>query len=291
MALLSHLPTFIVVGAQKSGTSTIYTAMQDHPSVLESSWREVHFFDSDRFYGKGLEVYTKQFRAKSQFSCVGEVTPGYMICPDAATRIARDIPRCKIVFCLRDPLERAYSAWRMQIWKGAERDDFSAAIRSDKMYLDHSRYHFHISRYLEQFPREDIQILWFEDLKADGQAFLRDFFAFVGAPIAETPALSMENIGTTPRRQFITKILNSAYRARNYIQTTPFAPLVDNMIVDRTSRRLRNAIVVRNRTSERPAGRPSPEDINFFVEQLQDDVNALSRLTGRDLSHWLTPPT
>ena len=226
MAFLSHLPTFIVVGAQKSGTSTLYSAMREHPSVLESSWQEVHFFDNDQFYGKGLETYAKQFRAKKRFSCVGEVTPGYMVSPNAAARIAHDIPRCKIVFCLRDPLERAYSAWRMQISKGAELDNFSAAIRSDKLYLDHSRYHFHISRYLEQFPREDILILWFEDLQADGQGFLDKFFAFVRALAAKIPAPGKENVGGSPRQRVVIKILNSAYRARNYIQTTPFAPLL-----------------------------------------------------------------
>jgi hypothetical protein len=289
MALLSHLPTFIVVGAQKSGTSTIYAAMREHPSVLAADWQEVHFFNSDRFYGKGLKAYARQFRAKKQFSCVGEVTPGYMISPDVPARIARDIPGCKIVFCLRDPLERAYSAWRMQIWKGVELDDFSTAIRADEKYLDHSRYHFHISKYLEQFPREDILIMWFEDLKADSQGFLSDLFTFVGAPATEIPVPARENVGGAPRRRIITRILNSAYRARNYLQTTPFGPLVDNMIVDRAARRLRNAIVVRNRTSERSVAGPSPEDISYFVEQLQDDIDALSSLTGRDLSHWLAP--
>lgn len=63
------------------------------------------------------------------------------------------------------------------------------------------------------------------------------------------------------------------------------------MIVDRSARRLRNAIAEMNRTSEHPVGEPSPEDIDFFVEQLEEDIDALSSLTGRDLSHWLISPS
>jgi len=178
------LPDFLIVGCQKCGTSSLHHYLSNHPSVWSPGKKELHFFD---YYDDlGLSYYKKFF--KNQPSnigdlLVGEATPEYIFHPYAAERIKQALPKAKAVVLLRNPIERAFSAWRMGIRQGWETLSFEDAIASEaeriipdlnKMaisdhyygyewnhhsYLLRGHYAEQIDNWLLHFKREDLLIV------------------------------------------------------------------------------------------------------------------------------------
>jgi hypothetical protein len=111
------LPDFIIIGAMKSGTTSLYNYLVQHPNVLKGAKKEIHFFDWQ--YEKGLPYYRSQFPTqpykifmrsfrKYEFIC-GEASPYYFFHPHVARRVAQDLPHVKLIAILRNPVDRAYS--------------------------------------------------------------------------------------------------------------------------------------------------------------------------------------
>src|ERR671919_2133494 len=101
-----RLPTFLVIGAMKSGTTALINSLGKHPDVFALP-SEIHFFD--RFHDRGLDWYRERFAKARGQGAVGESTPEYMYLPHARERIVRDLPGVQLIAILRNPVERAYS--------------------------------------------------------------------------------------------------------------------------------------------------------------------------------------
>ncbi|MBT8446042.1 MAG: sulfotransferase domain-containing protein [Gammaproteobacteria bacterium] len=133
------LPSFIIAGTQKGGTSSLYSWMASHPQVRRGIRKELHYFNND--YGKGLRWYRAQFpRLKAEHAgdgpvMTGEATPCYMFHPHAPRRIAADLPGVKLIILLRNPVERAYSHYQMAVRMGRETLSFEDAIRAEPLRL------------------------------------------------------------------------------------------------------------------------------------------------------------
>ncbi|MCH8546484.1 MAG: sulfotransferase [Cryomorphaceae bacterium] len=110
-------PSFIIVGAQKSGTSTLYDMLAKHPKVYRNDKKELHFFDFN--FNAGKEFYREQLMCPEGM-ITGEASPFYMYHPAVAARIAQMYPNIKLIFILRDPAERALSHYRMNAERGIE---------------------------------------------------------------------------------------------------------------------------------------------------------------------------
>lgn len=110
-------PSFIIVGAQKSGTSTLYEMLAKHPKVYRNEKKELHFFDFN--YNAGKDTYREQLSCPEGM-ITGEASPFYMYHPAVAARIAKMYPNVKLIFILRDPAERALSHYRMNAERGIE---------------------------------------------------------------------------------------------------------------------------------------------------------------------------
>src|SRR5688572_14326389 len=107
----ARLPDFLIVGAMRSGTTSLHKYLQAHPDVFVASGKEVHFFD--RRYGRGLDWYRSRFAGVTTERVVGEATPAYMYDENAIARIAHDLPDARLIVVLRNPVDRAYSHyWR-----------------------------------------------------------------------------------------------------------------------------------------------------------------------------------
>ena len=110
-------PAFFIIGAQKCGTSALYNYLCEHPDVLPGRTKEIHFFNRDkRYFGLGINYYHSQFPLPSQLGEYGvtfDATPVYIYCPECPKRIYNYSPRAKMILLLRDPVERAFSAWNM----------------------------------------------------------------------------------------------------------------------------------------------------------------------------------
>lgn len=168
-------PDFLIVGAAKSGTTTLYDLLDQHPQVCFSSKKEVKFFNVESNYSKGFEWYSSQFHCE-KWKKIGEATPGYINHPQAAQRIKEKLgDKIKLIVILRHPVDRALSHYNHNLRNGAEWLSFQDAIKEESnrikkseryermfSYLTRGYYSSHIERFLSYFPIENIEVLSFE---------------------------------------------------------------------------------------------------------------------------------
>jgi hypothetical protein len=282
-----RLPDLIVIGAQKAGTSSVYAGLKGHPAIGVAKRSEVEFFSQEVRYARGLDYYAAHFDHVSPEKLTAEVSPGYLYSSNTPRRLREAIPNVKLCVSLRDPVDRAFSAWRMQISKGSERRPFSEAVRLDRRYVEYGLYYQQLSRYLDYFPMEQVLVQFFEDLRTNQQGYFDRIFEFAGVPSVSIASDTRENVGGEGRLGAVTAILWQLFSARNAIRRTALRSVVDNYFIDTHARRLRNWVAGLNR---QPSSRNESVDLEtrrFIVDSVAEDVISLSKLVGRDLDSWI----
>lgn len=201
------LPGFLLIGGAKCGTTSLYDWLSSHPGILPASEKEVHFFDYNFF--RGEDWYRSHFaRARDAGGCVtGDGSVSYLSHRWAPARAARVLPDAKLILVLRNPVERAYSQYRMSRWEKLETcESFEEAIawEAERLrpelerierdprynslgfgvwsYLARSRYAEHLERWLDLFPREQFLVLRAEDMFANPHGALERIDDFLGLP-------------------------------------------------------------------------------------------------------------
>lgn len=187
------LPTYIIAGAMRSGTTALNNYLRQHPEVGVSSDKETHFFDFH--FDNGLDWYRSLFPEQGTFRAVGEATPNYMFSNPALDRLEKTLPGVKLVLMLRNPIDRAYSHY----WHDRVRNKVSAdfdVIVEDEIdgrgspgdYLARGMYRTQIDEILKRFPRESLLIQIFEDMADDPQAVYSTVCRFIDVDATFTPA-------------------------------------------------------------------------------------------------------
>jgi hypothetical protein len=193
-------PTFLIAGAPRSGTTWLYHLLDRHPDIYMAKpvRPEPKFFLVDELYARGLHYYIDTWFADSvSYVAAGEKSTNYLESAAAAERIHRDLPEVKLVFILRDPVQRAYSNWAWSRMNRMETADFDTALaREDERErtvpprLRYARPHAYFSRglyaamlrpYFDRFPRDQILCLKFEDIIVTPEALASRLHAFLGA--------------------------------------------------------------------------------------------------------------
>ena len=162
------LPDFVIIGAQKGGTSFLYHLLTRHPLVEPAARKELHFFDNPELFDHGAEWYRRCFLRLSaedgQRSITGEATPYYLFDPPVAKRMAEIVPKARLIAWLRNPIDRAYSHYQMQVKRGTEPRTFEEAIeRQHSSYMSRGIYVDQLLRWFEFFSKEQMLILKSED--------------------------------------------------------------------------------------------------------------------------------
>jgi hypothetical protein len=208
MTTWDMLPNFLIIGAARSGTSTLYTYMQSHPDIyLRPEKRpEPHFFFKDSEYAKGMRYYeTTWFPIETKCHAVGEASTSYIFGPKVPERIARDLPDARLIAVLRNPIERAHSNYWHSVKSGLETLDFASAVeREDQRtqalndtalaelkpfsYLARGFYHAQISKFLTVIPHGRLAIHIFDDLCRDPRGQLEEIYRFIGVDPGILPA-------------------------------------------------------------------------------------------------------
>lgn len=165
---MTRLPDFIVCGAQKAGTTSLFHYLQDHPQISMPKQKEINFFNLN--WQKGYTWYKDQFSHFDRAKIIGEVSPLYMWHQEVPQRMAGLVPDAKLIFVLRNPAARAYSNYWFNISRGAQdpNESFSEAIRTQKGYRNYITkgfYYNQIERFLPYFSRGQLYIIISEDLK------------------------------------------------------------------------------------------------------------------------------
>jgi hypothetical protein len=144
--------------------------------------KELYFFTAEDNWMRGTDWYEAQFRGAGDALAIGEATVGYAMYPrylGVPERIASVLPGVRLIYLVREPVDRMISHYRHQVWDGKEDLPIERALREHDLYLSTSRYAMQTDRYLEHFARENILIIRTEDLKADRLSTLRRVFRFL----------------------------------------------------------------------------------------------------------------
>jgi hypothetical protein len=203
--------TFLIAGVQKGGTTALFDYLAEGPGVALSRVKEVHFFDDESldWTRPDYAAYHAQFEAPDGRPC-GEATPIYLYWPTSLQRIFAYNPAMRLVVVLRDPVQRAWSHWRMEYARGAETRPFSWCIREGRQrlfdaqpwghhrefsYVERGFYGEQLERLFGVFPREQVLILRSEDLRHDPGPSLSAVRRFIGASDAPSPAPREVHVG------------------------------------------------------------------------------------------------
>lgn len=216
------LPDFLVIGAQRSGTTSLYDLLCTHPAVAPAVMKEIHYFDA--WYDRGPCWYRAHFPLRSDLRegdadrLTGEATPYLLFDPRAPGRVTETLGSPALIAILRDPVERAWSHFHHQRRRGneplptfeaaidaegARRDDgeeLQGAARSDRdrSYLARGRYAEQLERWIGAFGRERLLVLFTADLRVDPQGTVRSAWSHLGVDAVEVPAVAERNVGGTP---------------------------------------------------------------------------------------------
>lgn len=195
---------FLVVGATKSGTTALFHYLCDHPSIVMPPTKEAPFFSKEHHWAKGWDAFAEvHFRGANPSSRWGKITPVYWEKPGVPGRIRSLMPDVRLVALLRHPVERAHSDYRYAVrMYGEDRDFAEAFFDSERRYVRASLHGANLKRYLEQFPKEQMLVLFTEDLAKDPESALNDLMIHIELePGYEPPNLGKRyNVGGTRKR-------------------------------------------------------------------------------------------
>jgi hypothetical protein len=203
--------TFLIAGVQKGGTTALYDYLSEDHGVTLSRVKETHFFDDEAqdWRRPDYGAYHAHFDEPDGRPC-GEATPIYSYWPRSLERIAAYNPAMRLILLLRDPVERAWSHWRMEYARGAETQPFAWCIRQGRRrlfeaepwghhrefsYVERGFYGEQVERALGLFPREQLLILRAEDLRRDPGSVIAQVRAFIGLAPAPAPAPHEAHVG------------------------------------------------------------------------------------------------
>jgi Sulfotransferase domain len=298
--MAENLPTFLIVGAARAGTTSLYEYLRQHPAVYMSPVKEPNFFavEGARVEHRGpgedrlrwvtdLDGYRELFRDVTSERAVGEASTLYLYSERAPERIRRHIARARLVAVLRNPVERAYSAFSYLRERGSEPwasfldalDAEDERVARNWSHIWHYRrmgfYHEQLFRYYARFDPEQIRVFLYEDLEADPLGVMRTLFEHIGVDASFAPDTRLRvNVSGEPRHRLAAPLLrpNRVTRALRPLAVRALNPLV---------------LRVKQQALAKP---PLPE---AAAERLRadyrDDVARLGELLGRDLSSWLAP--
>ncbi len=299
------LPNFLIIGAAKSGTTSLYRYLGQHPQVY-ANVKEPSYFalagKSVQYNGPGdqegfvrrvttdRDAYERLFDGVTQEKAYGEASVLYLYSPEAPGRIKQTIPDVKLMAILRNPVERAFSGFLHMRRDGREPlADFAAALAAETSrveanwehqwhYTRLGYYYTQLKRYYDLFPAENIAVFTFDEFRSSPVAVLQDIFRFLEVDDSFVPDTSLKyNVSGVPQSRVLHKFLIRPNRLKDIVR--PLLP--------RSARRSLGALVRRyNITDRKPE---LPQDIRHYLVKLyRDEILQLESLINKDLSHWVS---
>jgi hypothetical protein len=287
---------FIGIGAMKAATSWLFGCLCEHPKICGPCRKELHFFDRDYEYRKGLAYYLSYFDTCRPDCLLGEFTPRYMVHPQTAQRIYTSFPETKIIACLRNPVERTYSHYTYGVQqKGllSLYPTFADAIEKDRGLLARSFYYDQLVRYYERFPKEHIHIIIYEDLMQDPLRVVQQVFSFLGVDSGVCPVGIYKKTNVTGAR-----IVGTKYSRLNTLLLKMRRHIRPGSAVDHLADRIGMKECLRTLLKNNRCRVNAVNDVIMKIDPITEceqsrlrsiysrDARQLEQLIGRDLSLW-----
>jgi hypothetical protein len=282
-------PNFLIVGASKAGTTTLYEWLLRHPEVFMSRSKEPSYFVEG--YGVSFSQYFQLFETGRGKKAIGEASSIYLEFPLSAQWILEILGQVKIIMILRDPAERAFSLYSWMLMEGYEPcTSFERALDREKdllprsmeyeffvreypnyhyFYRESGMYYRSVLRFVQLFRSENVHVILFDDLKEQPQRVFEQACRFLGLAPGYRPDFAVHNVSVHPRHprlQYALRCLAKRFR----VPVPPVRRLLDWNI----------------RAGHRPVKPASV--IHRLRTEFAGDIQALEGLIERDLSKWYT---
>lgn len=296
-----NLPNFIIIGAAKSGTTSLYNYLKQHPSIYLSPTKETNFFATNFVDGHptfkeldftleqakklnfpitSLEAYQQLFDNVSfDETARGEVSPLYLNSFIAAEKIKFHIPNIKLIAILRNPIDRAYSGYQMQLRQTDENRSFASNLNRDEIYIRSGFYYKQIKRFYDVFDRNQIKILLFENFKQNPLKSTQEIFDFLEVDNTFVPDLSTRfNQGGVPKNKSVYDFVFNS-RLSMILQTNIklFIP---------TEARRKLATTLYSSLLSKPKAL-NPETRETLKAIYKEDILKLEKLIHQEVKQWL----
>ncbi len=273
----SSLPTFVVIGAMKSGTTTLHAWLDTHPDVCMSPRKELDFFLEDGNWERGVGWYRLRFGSCGAQLARGESSPNYSkthLDPAVPERMHSVIPDASLIYVVREPIARMRSMYRHLAMDGSETRTFADAVTENADYIATSLYIRHIGAFLKRYDKKQLLVITTEQLEADPNAALAEIYTQIGvAPVELSPDAANRNV-TADRR------IDSRLSLR--LKANPGYWRALNR-----SWRLRAAHDrLLTRAARVPAANLPAEVEAELGDDLEKDTQALEVFLGRKLTEW-----
>jgi hypothetical protein len=285
-------PNFLIVGAAKSGTTSLHEYLGQHPDIFMSAVKEPNYFVTKRGHDSWPK-YVALFENGRDKIAVGESSTGYLFCEQSPALIKSALGEIKIIIVLRNPARRAASLYWWMVREGYENArTFSEALNEeprrmqspgfqqtcpqfypDYLYYTTGLYSEQVRRYLETFGRQNVRIYIFEEFVQEPIAICRDVFEFLGVENAFTPKIEIHNEARLPASAGLQYWLRN--RASSYLFFLP------SRVRTKILERLMTANIGRGST---PSHDPAAE--KALLDRYRSDISKLEQLLNRDLSVW-----
>lgn len=289
----SKVIDFIGIGNPRSGSSWISECLAQHPDISfssENSRKEIGFFGRPHNgilkYPKGMDWYMDQFPRYQEGKIRGEFSPNYLTDDNSCLRIKNHFPNVKLLVALRNPVDFLYSLyqWEKNSVNGANLPDrFEDGLKSSFLpphFVERGMYYKHLRNYFQNFPKENIFIILFDDIKNNPERLLRELYSFLEVKDDFFPTVAKQKINTSQMTRF--KWLQIAAHKILESSKTISADLFFRIKKLKWLRRLYKTLNTR-KASYPPI---SPETRLEFIKTFEDDIHELENLLGRDLSLW-----
>lgn len=275
------VPSFLVIGAMKAGTTTMWEYLRSHPSVFMSEMKETDYFVAEKNWDCGWDWYLSLFQGgiSKGATIAGEASTSYSKLPEfggVAKRIADWLPDVKLIYMVRDPIERIRSMYVHMVHGGYETKIFDQAVTAldNNLYVEISRYYRQLQEYLRYFPKERILVVSSEDMWKDPKSTMREVTNFlevkdsgidIGTRVHSNKSSAMRRPNTLGR------LMESNAKLRSAFQRVPGK--MDHLVAQATSDAIRKPLV--------------SEAVRLQLHiALKNDTARLRQWCNKEFSHW-----
>jgi len=222
------LPNFIIIGAMKSGTTSLANYLKEHPDIFVSDPKEPGFFDERIAWNKGIEWYRSLFENAKSCKAIGEASTHYTKMPyhpRVVEKIKKIIPNVKFIYIMRDPIDRAISHYWHMVHYHNETKPIEKALSPKSPYVFYSKYKYQMRFYFEEFPKERYLFLLYDDLVKNPKEVVKLCFEFLEVDPSFVPPSLGTVFNPRPKKAKKTRILLHKIRwSKKWDKISKFVP-------------------------------------------------------------------
>lgn len=268
------LPDFIVIGAMKTGTTSLFHYLRDHPQVFMPWRKELHFFSHDANWERGVSWYEDQFANASPGQRVGEASPSYSKChlfPATSDRLAEVIPKARIIYLVRDPVTRLQSQYLDMLKYATETRSITKAVATYDDYIHTSCYGMQLEPYVKKFGTERILVETSERLRADPISVVKRVLRFLDVDPAAMPRLKPIEANRSADKRIPSRLGRYFLRSRGWEDFGHMPEWTHRVLMRQSSHRAARLPLKLQRT---------------LRDRFAPDIRLLQELVDVDLSDW-----